>query len=515
MAEGLLDWFGGLFGTNEAARTPPFVPGAPMPPTDYGIDPAELRKDRIRQGLLMAGAGLASGQNWGEGIGRGLLGYAQGRQQATEDAYQRGLLGMKYKEFERQQKQAEEAMKAEAEKQRRQAESQQRLYDLLGGRGSAAGALPVGTPTTSPTSYADTLAKYESSGGKNTVNPLNPNVSGPYQVDSRYWPQTAGMAPDQALGVVLQSNADAFNRATGRPPRDWEQYGMHRFGAAGFRKLMAAAPDAPTTAVFGETIVGDNPDLAGKTAGQVRAMLVQRFGGGSTWAGEQPTRQAAGPGPDFTDPRSVAALNMLAQDAGYSGTIFDTQPFMGTIPPGYQVQKGPDGSNTLIKIPGSPAAEAEIRKEEQKERTKNIVLDEIGRAKQLIINQDVPVTGTLGPVLAKVGGTDAKSLATLLTTIKANVGFDKLQQMRDASPTGAALGPVSDYENQLVQAVLGSLDQGLSEDDLLYNLDRLGVLVDDIVNKGIQSPAQRAPTAAPTQSAPTIMNFDENGNLVP
>jgi len=79
--------------------------------------------------------------------------------------------------------------------------------------------------------------------------------------------------------------------------------------------------------------------------------------------------------------------------------------------------------------------------------------------------------------IAGVKGTPQYNLARLLETIKANLGFDKLQQMRDASPTGGALGQVSEMENRLLQAVKGSLDQGQDADVLKENLE---IILEDL-----------------------------------
>jgi len=70
-----------------------------------------------------------------------------------------------------------------------------------------------------------------------------------------------------------------------------------------------------------------------------------------------------------------------------------------------------------------------------------------------------PNTTGWGGLLSTLPGTEARALSTDLDTIKANVGFEELQAMRDASPTGGALGQVSEHENRLLQAIRGSLDQ--------------------------------------------------------
>jgi hypothetical protein len=62
-----------------------------------------------------------------------------------------------------------------------------------------------------------------------------------------------------------------------------------------------------------------------------------------------------------------------------------------------------------------------------------------------------------------------------LLTIKANIGFDRLSEMRANSPTGGALGQVSELENLLLQATQGSLDQNQSPEELKKTLDMIRV----------------------------------------
>jgi len=69
--------------------------------------------------------------------------------------------------------------------------------------------------------------------------------------------------------------------------------------------------------------------------------------------------------------------------------------------------------------------------------------------------------------------TPAGTLEGFITTIKANVGFDELQAMREASPTGGALGQVSEQEIKFLQALLGDLEQARDPEVLAYNLERL------------------------------------------
>ena len=91
-------------------------------------------------------------------------------------------------------------------------------------------------------------------------------------------------------------------------------------------------------------------------------------------------------------------------------------------------------------------------------------------------------TGLVGGTLSQFRGTQAYDLYNTIQSIKANIGFDKLQDMRDNSPTGGALGQVAVAEIQRLEAVLGSLDQSQSEEQFRANLQRVQDQVNDSWN---------------------------------
>jgi len=78
--------------------------------------------------------------------------------------------------------------------------------------------------------------------------------------------------------------------------------------------------------------------------------------------------------------------------------------------------------------------------------------------------KDLPIVGGITP---------AGQMESLMETIRANVGFDKLQAMREASPTGGALGAVTEKELAFLQSVFGSLRQDISPENVTRNLTRL------------------------------------------
>lgn len=91
------------------------------------------------------------------------------------------------------------------------------------------------------------------------------------------------------------------------------------------------------------------------------------------------------------------------------------------------------------------------------------------------LNADNPnmMTTGWGGLLKNLPSSDAKTLDGYLTTIKANIGFDALAQMRLNSPTGGALGNVSDRENALLQAINGALDQAADGSITMQNLEEI------------------------------------------
>lgn len=146
-------------------------------------------------------------------------------------------------------------------------------------------------------------------------------------------------------------------------------------------------------------------------------------------------------------------------------------PDKGVAPPqGYQWR--PDGG--LMPIPGGPA-DAKVGKEAEKEAAQRdasvsrakMVLGQIGEA----IKGVGPTTaGTGGALLRNIPATGAYNLNKTIDSIKANIGFAELQAMRQASPTGGALGQVAVQELNSLQSVLGSLDTAQSQSQLLSNL---------------------------------------------
>lgn len=131
-----------------------------------------------------------------------------------------------------------------------------------------------------------------------------------------------------------------------------------------------------------------------------------------------------------------------------------------------------------------------------------------------------PWSAGYGSALSFLPESDARALNNQLTEIKARVGFDNLQRMRDNSPTGGALGQVSEMENRLLQAVEGTLDPAQS-DQLRENLtiirdlypqvlaEKRNAFRQDYSNNGSQKPMQGGGQATPQRPTSDAIDYME------
>lgn len=95
------------------------------------------------------------------------------------------------------------------------------------------------------------------------------------------------------------------------------------------------------------------------------------------------------------------------------------------------------------------------------------VLGKIGEARSLIRGG---TTGTIGGITKYVPGTESYALDKTVQTIRNVLSTTELQKMRDMSPTGGALGNVTERELELLGNQVASLDVGQNEEVLRNNI---------------------------------------------
>lgn len=172
---------------------------------------------------------------------------------------------------------------------------------------------------------------------------------------------------------------------------------------------------------------------------------------------------------------------------------------------GYQMQEiGASGANALrvaqTNHPVGPTAPANEYGDERALRMR----DMIGEILPVISRR----TAGVGSVLSGIPETGARDLRAKLEALKSNIGFKELQEMRNASKTGGALGQVSDKENALLSSSLGSLDQGQSPEQLSATLKKIVGSLD----RWDAAKAKYGAGGAP--AAPKRIRYDMNGNVI-
>jgi hypothetical protein len=116
------------------------------------------------------------------------------------------------------------------------------------------------------------------------------------------------------------------------------------------------------------------------------------------------------------------------------------------------------------------------------DRKTDFVLSALRKAKEQATGGVGGAAG-LNALAAAIPETAAYDLRSTLDTIEAAVGFDELQQMRDNSPTGGAVGNLTDRELSLLSSLRGSLEQGQSPDQLRANIERMISEIEKVRNE--------------------------------
>lgn len=284
--------------------------------------------------------------------------------------------------------------------------------------------------------------------------------------------------PSGALGAPVPSAgglpAQAPQAATGGAPVQPQN------------PLLAAMGLTPQTASLMAPAIAQNPamipQLMQQQAARNQPQMVKGADGYNYWVRPGQPPQRVVPGAQRVDPKLLSpeaqAQAIERAQAGRSSTTIQN---MGSIPQGYELYTTPGGGRAMRPIPGGPAdleqqaaAEAETVAARSQQQGTDLMLDEIQRSLALAEDEEgLPTTGTVGGFLSNIAETDAGALRSRLQTIKANIGFDRLQQMREASPTGGALGNVTEGELARLESVMGNLEQAQRREDFIYNLRRL------------------------------------------
>lgn len=180
----------------------------------------------------------------------------------------------------------------------------------------------------------------------------------------------------------------------------------------------------------------------------------------------------ANPKYPYEGDKAAAELDKARNDAAISGVDARNAPRLTDA----QVRKDEaDAAKAAAEAAAKEAEQQRIAQGQANKRLQEIaasdnVLSAVQAARIMV--QKGGTTGW-GSYAAYLPDNDARDLAGYLSTIKSNLTFDRLQQMRDNSPTGGAVGSASDKDMDLLGSTVANLDQGASKEKILDGLNRI------------------------------------------
>jgi hypothetical protein len=159
---------------------------------------------------------------------------------------------------------------------------------------------------------------------------------------------------------------------------------------------------------------------------------------------------------------------------GTSGLVAIPDP---SVPQGYRVEPAP----------GSPLAEeraAAEQKTAERERQTSIrmgtTLENLNLNIQEIENGGLPVTGMAGAVGRMFPGSAAADFANRTAQINTRAALDEVQSMRDNSPTGGAVGQLTDSEREAIGMAATSMNDASSAPEYMRTAKRFREVMLDV-----------------------------------
>ena len=196
------------------------------------------------------------------------------------------------------------------------------------------------------------------------------------------------------------------------------------------------------------------------------------------------------------------------QGVGPGGTTVNLQS-VGPPPKDYRYNYDDAGRVVSMELIAGSETERNLREQAAKEESKAdvkqqtsaIVKRDVGRALDLLDKEEqasgagklspyTAVTGVQGQVWGEFPGGAAVNFDLALDSVKASIGFDRLQRMREDSSTGGALGQVAVRELDYLIATLGSMNRRMDRKYLRENLRGIADIYERFAERAAKAPAE-------------------------
>jgi len=195
-------------------------------------------------------------------------------------------------------------------------------------------------------------------------------------------------------------------------------------------------------------------------------------------------------GEGFVPPGPNAAENVIAENPDEQAFVVEADNALG-----YEIRPmpGTEGAREMAAEESEEAIEAQKRTgaAEETAMRADTVLNAINSIDAVVSDPNTDLnlaTGFMGGLTQVVPGTPAFDLRLNLQVIQSNEAFSALQTMRENSPTGGALGQVSNQEINLLQSTTAALNPGMSKEAFRESLQTLREKYQDVAMKAMHYP---------------------------
>ena len=285
---------------------------------------------------------------------------------------------------------------------------------------------------------------------------------------------------------------------------------------------------APSPEVFDMLVTqAGKPELRGQWANR------QILGADYVSSVEEALKLGAGPEPVdptkgapsgymFINPNNpaagVAPLPGYQRSSGVTINTGDTGPQLGTVPQGYAVVPAPgtEAGYRMVAIPGGPedTTAKTDRTKVQGQLKLGTTLENLNLNIKDVEDGGLPVTGVFGDLRRTivgrlVTGDSAMNFGNRTNQITDSAALAEVQNMRDNSPTGGAVGSLTDDERRAIGNAVTSLNNSTDAEEYVRAAKNFRKLALDLAyGEGTWeldasgAPRLKAAPAAPTSNIP-------------
>jgi len=310
-------------------------------------------------------------------------------------------------------------------------------------------------------------------------------------------------------GIFVSDNEIASNSSKGF--RGGQRGTLERNYSKGSWMSSVATRNPGTTQVFRRIEEAASPQMAGTPEQQAEVARQIEQGAGMATAqtgGAMPTEPSmAQQQPQIPERRMVRGVPVGGGTAQFRPSTPEEEQMYGSKgqvntstgefkpirpPSGMVIRQTPEGGLEFVQGPGAADRFAKAAEESKKQQIQSadINVQDLMEIKRMYA--DINQKEGVGPAVKRsaesfVIGTPMYALKVeMIEPFKKRLGLEQLTKMRQASPTGGALGQVSNEEGTRLESIFGSLDPAASPRIFNRNVDRAIESYLDVIHGSIE-----------------------------